>query len=112
MSKPSGIVKCHNIIVLTIMMIFVVSINAYGQWGRSYIREQISMSKKCRNVAITKANGDLMLYGDNGWAGASLPEGLPEALNALNKDGEYIDDVQITEEGSWLILYGNCGFQW
>ncbi len=80
--------------------------------GRQYIKEQIKMHNECRNVAITQSNGDLMLYGRNGWAGSGLPYGLSDALNELNNDREYIDDVQITENGSWLILYGNNGFRW
>ena len=27
----------------------------------------------------------------------------------MQNDGEYIDDVQLTEKGDWLILYGDCG---
>lgn len=37
---------------------------------------------------------------------------LTEALNELNEEGEYIDDVQLTERGRWLILYGNNAFRW
>ena len=112
MSDRGKFFKTHVIIVLAMIVGLFVTTSTHGQAGRSYIREQISNSRACRNVAITKANGDLMLYGDNGWAGAGLPNGLPEALNALNKEGQYIDDVQITEEGRWLILYGDCGFKW
>lgn len=78
--------------------------------GRSYIRDKIKEKGTCRNVAITKTNGDLMLYGRNGWAGSNLPSGLSSKLNELNDDGEYIDDVQLTEDGSWLILYGKNNF--
>ncbi len=79
---------------------------------RSYIREQISRRGECRNVAITKTNGDLMIYGRNGWAASGCPSGLTDALDELTEDGEYIDDVQLTENGSWLILYGNNGVVW
>lgn len=79
---------------------------------RSYIKQQISYHNECRNVAITERNGDLMLYGSNGWAASGCPKGLTDALNELNEDGEYIDDVQLTEEGRWLILYGDNGFRW
>lgn len=54
---------------------------------RSYIREQISRRGECRNVAITKTNGDLMIYGRNGWAASGCPSGLTDALDELTEDG-------------------------
>ena len=83
----------------------------YGQ-GREFIREAIEEYGECRNVAITKTNGDLMLYGANGWAATGCPRDLTDALDELNDDGEFIDDVQLTENGNWLILIGNNGFRW
>ncbi len=79
---------------------------------RSFIRQQIKENNQCRNVAITKSNGDLMLYGKNGWAADGCPAGLTDAMNELNDKQQYIDDVQLTESGRWLILYGDNGFLW
>jgi hypothetical protein len=91
----------------------LTSIEANAQYqDRSYIREQIALKGECRNVAITKNNGDLMLYGRNGWAATGCPNSLTNALNQLNEENEFIDDVQLTESGRWLILYGNNGLQW
>ena len=80
--------------------------------GRSFIRECITKWGECRNVAITKTNGDLALHGRNGWAGTGLPDELSTALHELNEDNKYITDVQLTEKGNWIILYGNNGFRW
>lgn len=80
--------------------------------GRDFIREKIKYYGECKNVAITKTNGNLMLYGKNGWAGTGLPSGLSDALHEINSNNELIDDVQLTENGSWLILIGDNGFQW
>lgn len=90
----------------------VFSLNLAAQNSREYIRNEITYQGNCRNVAITKTGGDLMLYGTNGWAGMGLPTDLTNALSELNNDNEYIDDVQLTENGKWLILYGDCGFRW
>lgn len=92
-------------------LLMLVPLVSFGQ-GRKFIKDEIAKHNECRNVAITKSNGDLMLYGRNGWAGTGLPSGLSDALSELNDDNEYIDDVQLTENGSWLILWGNNGFRW
>lgn len=97
--------------IAMIVILMAPSLSSLAQ-GRSFIKEKIQQKGECRNVAITKTNGDLMLYGSNGWAGTALPKGLTDALNELNNDNEYIDDVQLTEQGRWLILVGNNGFRW
>lgn len=98
-----------SFLAMTVFML--ISVSSFGQ-GRAYIREQILLKGECRNVAITKSNGDLMLYGLNGCARLGCPSSLNDAITKLNNDGEFIDDIQLTEEGRWLILYGNNGIQW
>lgn len=93
-----------------LFVLFSYFLNA--QNSREYVRNQIKEWGECKNVAITQYNGDLALYGRNGWAGRGLPSGLIDALHELNNDNELIDDVQLTENGSWLILVGNNGFRW
>lgn len=94
------------------ILVAVMPLVMNAQRSREYIRNEISRHGECRNVAITKTNGDLMLYGSNGWAATGCPSSLTEALDELNEEGEYIDDVQLTEKGRWLILYGNNAFRW
>ena len=98
---------------LAVTALCFVSLTAGAQpQDREYIKNQIQYHGSCRNVAITQTNGDLMLYGSNGWAANGCPKGLTDALSELNDKGAYIDDVQLTENGSWLILYGDNGFRW
>lgn len=104
--------KTKKLLILLVIILFATPF-AFAQYsGRQFIKEKISEQGGCRNVAITKTNGDLMLNGRNYWAASHCPSGLTEALDELASDGEYIDDVQLTENGSWLILYGNNGLQW
>ena len=99
-----------RILAITVcLFVFVGSV--YGQ-GRSFIREQIRKEGECRNVAITKTNGDLMLFGLNGCARSGCPNSLDDAIEELNNDRKFIDDIQLTEEGRWLILFGNNGIRW
>lgn len=99
--------------VILLVALICLTIFSYGQGrGRDYIREQIRIRGECRNVAITQYNGDLMLYGNNGYAASGCPQGLIDAIRDLHNKSEYIDDVQLTEQGRYLILYGNNGFVW
>ena len=103
-----------SLVAMTALMLFIaVPTDTYAQGrNRNYIKERIDEHGECRNVAITKRNGDLMLYGENGWAASGCPKGLTDALRKLNDEGEYINDVQLTENGCWLILYGNNGIRY
>lgn len=97
--------------LLIVGLLLLVYVTSFGQ-GRAYIKQQIQQEGECRNVAITKTNGDLMLYGRNGCARMGCPTSLNNAITQLNNDKEFIDDIQLTEDGRWLILYGNNGIQW
>ncbi|MBP5545656.1 MAG: hypothetical protein J6X59_00030 [Bacteroidales bacterium] len=80
--------------------------------SREYIREAISEIGECRNVAITRTGGDLMIYGKNGVYQYGCPASLVAELEELNEENHYIDDVQITENGRWIILYDDNGVVW
>ena len=95
-------------------LVLMLLINCHSSFAQSreYIRNAIEEWGECRNVDITKFNGDLALYGKNGCARSGCPNDLNDAITELNNNGEYIDDIQLTEEGRWLILYGDNGIQW
>lgn len=99
----------QRMVVLALFLTVSLSANARS---REYIREQIKKYGECRNVAITKTNGDLMLYGQNGYAADGCPDGLVTALRELNNEEKYINDVQLTENGRWLVLYGRNGYRY
>ena len=101
----------ENAKILALVLFVFLSIGSYGQ-GRAYIRQQIAEQGECKNVAITKTNGDLMLYGRNGWAGVELPSELSSSLKRLKRRNKGIDDVQLTEDGRWLILWEGNGIRW
>ena len=93
--KCDCIYLCKTILLILTLMIPLV---VFSQ-GREYIRFQIKAKGECRNVAITQTNGDLMMYGKNGWASTGCPKSLTDALDELNDENQYIDDVQLTEAG-------------
>lgn len=96
-------------VMLLIATAFTVSAQSNS---REYIRNCIKKWGECRNVAITRTNGDLALYGRNGSARSSCPTSLNKVLDELNRDEQYIDDVVLTEKGSWIVLYGDNGLRW
>lgn len=80
---------------------------------REFIRDAIKKYGKCNNVAITKTNGDVMIYGRNGYAVSNgCPQGLVDSLKKLNANNEHIRDVQLTEDGRYLILHGTNAMIW
>lgn len=95
-----------------VLLFTIFSTSTSFAQGRQYIRDAIDSWGGCRNVAITKYNGDLALYGTNGYAVSGCPSGLTEEIDRLNEEGEFIDDIQLTERGRWLILYGDNGIIW
>ena len=104
-----------NKVVIKIIGLFIglaVSLSSLNGQGREYIRAQIEQKGECRNVAITKTNGDLMLFGLNGYATFGCPHSLTSSMEELYNDKAYIDDIQLTEEGRWLILYDKKGLLW
>ncbi len=98
---------------LLALMVFVLSPNqSMSQNSREYIRNAIKEKGQCRNVAITRYGGDLMLYGRNGYAYKGIPYDLASKIDQLHAEGKFIDDIQLTEEGRWIILVGNNGAAW
>lgn len=99
--------------IVALMTVFTVSLFAQNSRGRNYIKQNISEWGGCRNVAITDTGGDLALNGKNDYAyTAGIPQALADALEKYHDDDDYIDDVQLTEDGEWLILVGKNGCQW
>jgi len=98
--------------MLIVAILLGTSITANAQATRNYIKNAINEWGQCRNVAITQTNGDIALYGANGWAMKGCPKELEEEFQKLNQAQVYIDDVQLTEQGRWVILYGDNGSIW
>lgn len=100
--------KFYAMAVICLMM----GATASAQSSRKVIKDQINEWGSCRNVAITLTGGDLALNDRNSCVCPNVPVGLALELANLQDEGEYIDDVQLTEDERWLILYGENGFVW
>lgn len=92
--------------------LLLVSVSLSAQDDRAYIKEQIELWGSCRNVALSDQQGNVALSGYNVYAASGVLSNLSATLKQLSDAGEYIDDVQLTEAGRWLVLYGDNGFRW
>lgn len=92
--------------------LLLVSVSLSAQDDRAYIKEQIELWGSCRNVALSDQQGNVALSGYNVYAASGVLGNLSATLKQLSDAGEYIDDVQLTEAGRWLILYGDNGTKW
>lgn len=98
--------------VLLAMALLMTATGANAQRDRNYVKSQIKKWGQCKNVAITKTNGDVALYGKCGYATSNVPTGLSNKLRELNRASILIDDVQLTESGRWCVLYGKNDAEW
>lgn len=98
--------------LLLVMALCLTATSADAQRDRNYIKNQIRKWGECKNVAITKTNGDVALYGRSGYAVSNVPTGLANKLKELNRANSLIDDVQLTESGKWCVLFGKNDATW
>lgn len=94
--------------ILTVLFALTALVTSAQTDSRDYIRQAIKRWGECRNVAITRINGDVAIYGNEGssYSCSGVPEELRNTLSKLRDDDEFIDDVQLTDNGNWLVLYG------
>jgi hypothetical protein len=95
-----------------ISLILGVSFSVNAQNSRDYIKQNIREKNECKSVAISKTNGDAMIYGRNGYAAKACPSAFVNALSELNDENKEIQDINLSESGRWLILYGRNGMRW
>lgn len=98
--------------LLLVMALCLTATSADAQRDRNYVKSLIKKWGTCKNVAITKTNGDVALYGTCGYAASNVPASLLNKLKELNKTNTLIDDVQLTESGKWCVLYGKNDATW
>ena len=66
--------------LLLVMALCLTATSADAQRDRNYVKSQIKKWGTCKNVAITKTNGDVALYGTCGYAASNVPASLLSKL--------------------------------
>ncbi len=98
---------------LLLITFLAVAIGAQAQASsREKIRNSIKEWGECKTVALTKSNGNVAIYGNNGYSYSQIPTSLANAIKELNTNKETIKDVVLTDNGRWVVLYGDNGARW
>ena len=94
--------------VILLFVSFAMVLCMQAEPSHKFLEKQIGKHKNCKSVAITKKNGDALLYGDCGWATTKCPVAFSRKLFELSEWGDtIIQDIHLSELGRWFILYGN-----
>ncbi len=98
------------------ILLFIVIMTAGFSSGiaqsRYFVKECIRNWGTCRDVAITDKGGDIAINGTNQFAHDGISKDLARQLQNLNDSSFYINDVQLSERGRWLISYGDGLMRW
>ncbi len=78
---------------------------------RYYINNCIRSWGNCRNVAITDKGGDIA-FGPEKYAYDKIPSELAKNIDNMNDSAYFINDIQLTEKGRWLIHYADGLLRW
>ncbi|MBQ9355871.1 MAG: hypothetical protein IJT98_01055 [Prevotella sp.] len=98
-----------GLLLICALLMTATVINAQG---REPLRRAIQRWGNCKNVAITRTNGDVALNGRNNYVVSAVPQELSSKLRELKRGGHLIDDVTLTENGNWVILWDTNDATW
>ncbi len=98
--------------LFSLLLALSIVISAYAQSDNSnYIHNWLERYKACKSGAVTDNAGYVILYDKNYAVYAGIPQTLINYLQAEAESDRTIDDVCLTERGSWFCvgdkLYGD-----
>lgn len=83
-----------------------------NKYGRNQLRKSINKWGECNNGSLSIEHGAVATYGSNGYfCSAAVDDRISSKLKSINKDGQNIVDVNIAENGNFIIVYNN-GKDW
>ena len=94
--------------LFSLLLKFFIVISAYSQSDNSkYIHNWLERYRTCKSGAVTDNAGYVILYDKNYAVWAGIPQSLVNYLQAEADSGRMIDDVCLTERGSWFCVGDN-----
>ena len=78
---------------------------------RSRLSSSIISWGRCRLVAISQTNGDIAINGGNGYEADGVPPKMIKDIMEIRNIQRPIQDICITENGDYVIIYGDNGLK-
>lgn len=78
---------------------------------RSRLSSSIINWGSCRLVAISQTNGDIAINGGNGYEADGVPPKMIKDIIEIRSKQRPIQDICITENGDYVIIYGDNGLK-
>ena len=72
--------------------------------SREYILNSMRQWNQCRSVALTQTQGNIAIYGRDGYSSMGVPSSLVDRLRQAINAREQIEDIHIAESGGWLLF--------
>lgn len=83
-----------------------------SKYGRNQLRKAIKKWGECNNGSLSLEYGAVAVYGSNGYfCSASVDDRISSKLRTINKSEGNITDINILENGKFIIVYNN-GKDW
>lgn len=83
-----------------------------SKYGRNQLRKAINKWSECKNGTLSLEHGAVALYGSNGYfCSSTVDSRISSKLKSINKSNDNITDINILENGNFIIVY-NDGKQW
>lgn len=82
----------------------IVNVNNYNQYKS--LRETIQKTGRCRLATLTTNYGGSMVYGPNGYfSSGRTPSDLTTYLRLINSSKKKIEEINIAENGAFVVVY-------
>jgi hypothetical protein len=84
------------------------AIKQRSKYGRNQLRKAIQKWNECNNGTLSLEHGAVAICGCNGYfCSAAVDNSISSKLKSINKSGGTINDVNITENGNYIIVYND-----
>lgn len=84
------------------------AIKQRSKYGRNQLRKAIKKWGECNNGTLSLEHGAVAIYGSNGYfCSAAVDDRISSKLKSINKSGGTINDVNITENGNFIVVYND-----
>ncbi len=78
------------------------------KYGRNQFRKAIKKWGECKNGTLSLEHGAVALYSGNGYfCSAAVDDRISAKLKSINNSGGTINDVNIAENGNFIIVYND-----